>query len=78
MADGEQLPPTSEEDPVVRLLLSGAASTLHEAEEMYLDASLPEVMELLRGPLTNEELGDHPLMRMLVTHGSRGREDSLL
>jgi hypothetical protein len=66
-----------DDDPVIRHLLSGAASTLHEAEEMYLDASLPEVLELLRSPLSNEELSRHPLLLMLLRHGSRGREDSL-
>jgi hypothetical protein len=69
--------PQLDDDPVIRLLLSGAASTLYEAEEMYLDASLPEVVELLRGPLSDEELGRHPLLTMLLAHGSRGREDSL-
>jgi hypothetical protein len=64
-------------DPVVRLLLSGAAATLDEAEEMYLDQSLPQVLDLLRGPLSDEELTQHPLLLMLLAHGSRGREDSL-
>ena len=53
------------------------AATLHDAEEMYLDQSLPQLLELLRGPLSDEELGRHPLLTMLRTHGSRGREDSL-
>lgn len=66
-----------EDDPVTRLLLTGAAQTLEEAEEMYLDASIPEVIELLKGPLNDEELSRHPLMTMLLAHGSRGWEDSL-
>jgi hypothetical protein len=64
-------------DPVIQLLLSGAAVTLEEAEEMYLDASLPRLLELLRSPLSDEELSRHPLLTMLLSHGSRGREDSL-
>ena len=66
-----------EDDPVIALLLSGESMTLHEAEETYLDRSLPLVLELLREPMSDEELGQHPLMRMLVAHGSRGREDTL-
>ena len=66
-----------EDDPVIALLLSGQAMTLHDAEETYLDRSLPMVLELLRTPMSDEELGQHPLMRMLVAHGSRGREDTL-
>jgi hypothetical protein len=70
--------PGPEQDPVLRLLLDGSAQTAHEAEEMYLNACLPEVLRLLQGPLSDEELGQHPLMAMLRAHGSRGWEDSLL
>jgi len=66
------------DDPVLRLILDGKARTLDEAEEIYLDASLPEVLELLRKPIPDEELADHPLMTLLRVRGSRGREDSLL
>jgi hypothetical protein len=69
--------PQLDDDPVIRLLLSGAARTLAEAEEMYLDASLPEVIRLLQSPLSDEQLGNHPLLVMLRRHGSRGWEDSL-
>jgi hypothetical protein len=67
-----------DEDPVLRLLLSGAAATLHEAEEMYLDASMPEIVRLIGSPLSNEELANHPLMILLRRHGSRGWEDSVV
>jgi hypothetical protein len=67
-----------ENDPVVRLLLRGEARTALEAEEMYLNACMPEVIRLLEGPLSDEELGNHPLMVLFRTHGSRGWEDSLL
>ena len=66
------------DDPVIQLLLQGRAQTLHEAEERYLDAALPEVLELLASPLSNEELSRHPLLSLFLAHGSRGWEDSLL
>jgi hypothetical protein len=75
-AEHEDLSPLMQ-DPVARLLLSGKAQTLREAEEMYLDSCLPEVIKLLEGPLSDEELGRHPLMVMLRTHGSRGWEESI-
>jgi hypothetical protein len=65
-------------DPVERLLLTGRARTVYEAEEMYLDSAYPQVLALLEGPLSNEELGRHPLLLMFRSHGSRPREDSLL
>jgi hypothetical protein len=69
--------PGMTEDPVIDILLRGEAQTLHEAEEQYLNAAIPEVLGLLAGPLSNEELSRHPLLRMLLRHGSRGWEDSL-
>jgi hypothetical protein len=66
------------DDPVIQLLLAGEARTLHEAEEKYLDAAIPELLELLRSPLTNEELSRHPLVNLMRAHGSRGWEDSVL
>ena len=65
-------------DPVERLLLTGRARTVYEAEEMYLDSAYPQVLALLASPLSNEELGRHPLFVMYRSHGSRPREDSLL
>jgi hypothetical protein len=70
--------PQIDDDPVLRLLLSGAAATLYEAEELYLDASMPEILRLLESPLSDEELAKHPLMVLLRSHGSRGWEDSIL
>ena len=57
------------EDPILRLILAGQARTLDEAEEMYLDESLPEVLELLRKPIPDEELAEHPLMTLLPRQG---------
>jgi hypothetical protein len=67
-----------ESDPINRLLLRGEAGSVEEAEELYLNASMPEVLRLLEGPLSDEELGNHPLMVLFRVHGSRGWEDSLL
>ena len=66
------------DDPVLRLILVGKARSLDEAEEIYLDESMPQVLELLRSPIADEELAQHPLLRLLRVRGSRGREDSLL
>lgn len=78
MPSGESILPELDTDPVLHLLLTGQAQTVAEAEEMYLNASLPEVIRLLRSPLSDEELGRHPLLVMYRRHGSRGWEDSLL
>jgi hypothetical protein len=64
-------------DPVAQLLLRGRAGTLRDAEELYLDSCLPEVVRLLQSGLPDEELGRHPLMRMLRSHGSRGWEEAV-
>ena len=64
-------------DPVAQLLLRGTVETVHEAEEIYLDSCLPEVVRLLEGALSDDELGRHPLMQMLRAHGSRGWEEAL-
>ncbi len=64
-------------DPIAQLLLRGEAETVREAEELYLDSCLPEVVRLLQSGLSDEELGRHPLMRMLRSHGSRGWEEAV-
>lgn len=48
------------DDPVIQLLLRGEAQTLHDAEEMYLNAAIPEILNLLTSPLTNDELAQAP------------------
>jgi hypothetical protein len=65
-------------DPVLQLILQGEAKDLDQAEELYLDRSLPRIMELIGSPLSNEELERHPLMQLLLRRGMRGWEDSLL
>src|SRR4051812_23303738 len=59
------------------LLLSGSASTMAEAESMFLDAHLVEIAGLAER-LTEEEFGSNELVRLLLAHGSRPWEDSLL
>jgi hypothetical protein len=69
-------------DPVTALLLSGEASTVHEAEEKFLtgnvEAVCKMVLELVESNLSDEEFGRHPLIMLLRGHGSRRWEDSLL
>jgi len=64
-------------DPVERLLVTGGARTVSEAEEIVLNTSLDAVTELLRMPLSDDELGRHPLLVLYRTRGSRPREDDL-
>lgn len=66
------------DDPVIQLILSGRAQTFEEAEELFLNESLPAIVELIGSPLSNEELEKHPLMVLLRSRGMSGRENSLL
>jgi hypothetical protein len=77
MATAEQGRKALTYDPVAQLLLNDSTLTLKEAEEIYLDSCPPEVVQLLKSPLSDEELGQHPLMKMLRSHGSRGWEESV-
>ena len=65
-------------DPVAELILSGEACTVDEAEELYLDRHLDEVLTLVRSSLSDEEFRRHPLIALLLARGSRGLEDSLV
>ena len=69
-------------DPVTALLLSGAASTVHEAETKFLNENVEAisqmVLELADSNLSDEEFARHPLIMLLRGHGSRRWEDSLL
>ncbi len=66
------------DDPVLQLIVSGRATNLDEAEELYLDESLPEFFRLCGSSMSNAELEQHPLTRLLLVHGMDGLEDSLL
>ena len=58
-------------DPIRDYLLRGEAQTLHAAEEQYLNDSLPEILDLLRGPLGDAELSRHPLFQLFFAHTIR-------
>ena len=70
------------DDPVTSMLLSGEATTVHEAETKYLNDNVEAIsrmiLELVESDLTDEEFGKHPLILLLRGHGSRRWEDSLL
>jgi len=64
-------------DPVADLILEGKASTVEEAEELYLNSHLEEVLQLVESELSEDEFRRHPLIALLLSRGSRGWEDSL-
>jgi len=66
--DAPTTSPDVESDPILRLIATGEAGTLWEAEELYLDRSLPEIYRLFGGELTDDELLKHPLMHLLEAH----------
>jgi hypothetical protein len=71
-----------EEDPITMMLLSGEATTVHEAEKKFLNEQVEfitqKVLELVASDLSDEEFGRHWLILLLRGHGSRRWEDSLL
>jgi len=58
------------------LLLTGKAQTASQAEEMFLDDHLPDLVRLVQ-ELNDEELARHEAIKLLMSHGSRRREDAL-
>ena len=65
-------------DPVADLILHGEARTVEQAEELYLERSLGEIVRLVESPLSDAEFRRHPLIELLMARGSRGFEDSLV
>jgi len=61
---------------IEELLLSGSATTAFQAEEMYLDSHLPDLMQLV-AELDDAALEQHEAIKLLMAHGSRRREDAL-
>jgi hypothetical protein len=61
---------------IEHLLLTGAAATASEAEEMFLDAHLPELTQLV-AELDDTALAQHDAIKLLMSHGSRRWEDAL-
>ena len=64
-------------DPIVQLILDGEAEDGSEAERLYLDRNCHRVVDLVNSTLTDEELRRHPLIQLLLSHGSRPWEDSI-
>lgn len=65
-------------DPVADLLVTGWASTVAQAEELYLNSHIEDVLHLVESPISDEEFRSHPLISLLLARGSRAWEDSLL
>jgi hypothetical protein len=57
-------------------LLSGRARNAFEAEEMFLDAHLPDIVQLTQ-LLDDQEFESHEAVKLLMSHGSRRLEDAL-
>jgi len=57
------------------LLLRGKAATAYEAEEMFLDSHLLDLVQLVK-ELSNDNFERHEAIKLLMSHGSRPREDS--
>jgi hypothetical protein len=68
----------STHDPVADLILRGEAATVDEAEEIYLDRHIEEVVRLVESTLSDDDFRRHPLIALLLSRGSRGFEDSLV
>ncbi len=61
---------------VDELLLSGQAATASEAEEMFLDAHLPDIAQLVL-ELDDNAFIHHEAIKLLMAHGGRRLEDAL-
>jgi hypothetical protein len=59
-----------------QLLLSGRAATAFEAEEMFLNDHLDDLVGLVQ-QLDDEQLQRHEAIKLLMAHGSRRWEDAL-
>jgi len=70
-------PPELTGDPVADLLVQGRARTIEEAEELYLDEHLADLVPLVESDMPDAELRRHPLVALLLARGSRRWEDSL-
>ena len=78
MSERRELPGSVHDDPVAALLLEGRATTAAEAERMYLEEHLDQVFQLAASPMSDAEFRQQPLIILLLSHGSRGWEDSVL
>ena len=55
-----------------------AREDLDEADELYLDEHLADVVRLVDSDLSDDEFRRHPLIALLLARGSRPTEDALL
>ena len=60
-----------------QLLLDGTATTMHEAENQFLDSHLDDIARLM-AELRDSELLENPVVQLLLSHGSRSWEDGRL
>ncbi|HZL35479.1 MAG TPA: hypothetical protein VFC78_09230 [Tepidisphaeraceae bacterium] len=70
------IPSESVHSEIDELLLGGQALTASEAEEMFLDAHLPDLARLAV-ELDDKAFERHEAVKLLMSHGSRRWEDSL-
>jgi hypothetical protein len=70
-------PPIRTGDDVADLLANGKASSVSEAEELYLDARIDEILRLVESDLPDPEFRSHPLIALLFARGSRSWEDGV-
>ena len=66
------------ENGILEILISGRADDAESAEQIYLDEHVEEVARLALSPISDDEFRRHPLIVLLMMHGSRGWEDLLL
>ena len=82
LTDDTELWKLIKNDPVTALLLSGQASTVHEAETKFLNENVEAisqmVLELAASNLSEEEFARQPLIMLRRGQGRRRWEDSLL
>ena len=62
----------------MQLLLTGCVETAREAERLYLEEHLDDVVALVNSSVSDEEFRKHFLIGILLSHGSRGWDDSVL
>jgi hypothetical protein len=65
------------ESEIMQILVAGEADSAAEAQRRFLERHIDDVARLALEPLSDEEFRRHPLIVLLMMHGSRSREDSL-
>jgi len=63
-------------EEIDELLLSGQAQTASEAEAMFLDAHLSDIVQLAM-EMDDDAFARHEAVKLLFAHGSRPWEDAL-